>query len=87
MRKESSLPVRLEPEISARLESASKRLGLNKSVLVRLMVSAFLEEYESGGRKIELPLKFRSDSALLAANGHGEYRVRNNRDRGRKDER
>lgn len=37
MRKEASLPVRLDTEISRRLDAAAERLGLTKSALIRVL--------------------------------------------------
>jgi len=55
MRKEASLPVRLDTDLSRRLDQAAERLGLNKSALIRILVKAFLDQLEASGGKMTLP--------------------------------
>jgi antitoxin component of RelBE/YafQ-DinJ toxin-antitoxin module len=58
MRKESSLPVRLDTEISRRLDRAAERLGITKSALIRVLVKSFVDQLEADGGKITFPLRW-----------------------------
>lgn len=59
MRKETSLPVRLSPDDKIRLRVATDRLGLTPSLLIRLLVHSFVEDYDRKGGRIVLPLSWR----------------------------
>lgn len=56
MRKEASLPVRLDTDLSRRLDRAAEQLGLTKSALIRILVKSFVDQLEANGGKITLPL-------------------------------
>ena len=58
MRKEASLPVRLDTDLSRRLDMAAERLGLTKSALIRVLVKSFVDELEAKGGKITFPLRW-----------------------------
>jgi len=58
MRKEASLPVRLDTELNRRLDRASERLGLTKSALIRIMVKSFVDQLEASGGRITFPLQW-----------------------------
>ncbi len=55
MRKESSLPVRLETESKKRLVEISERTGLTVSSLIRMLVKSFIATYDSNGGRVVLP--------------------------------
>ena len=55
MRKEASLPVRLDTDLSRRLDRAAERLGLTKSALIRILVKSFLDHLEAAGGRVTLP--------------------------------
>jgi len=59
MRKEASLPVRLDPDEKRRLKTAAERMGLTVSALIRLLVRSFIEEYERRGGRVTLPPDWR----------------------------
>jgi len=58
MRKEASLPVRLDTELSLRLDKAAERLGLTKSALIRMLVKSFVDQLEANGGRITFPLRW-----------------------------
>lgn len=58
MRKEASLPVRLDTDLSRRLNRAAERLGLTKSALIRILVKSFLDQLEADGGKMTLPFSW-----------------------------
>jgi len=58
MRKEASLPVRLDTELSLRLNQAAERLGLTKSALIRMLVKSFVDQLEANGGRITFPLRW-----------------------------
>ena len=60
MRKESSLPVRLDTDMKDRLLEIGDDLGLTVSAMVRLMVRSFVKEYDRNGGKVVFPLEWRS---------------------------
>ena len=55
MRKESSLPVRLDTDAKVRLQNIGEAMGLTVSALVRMLVKSFVETYDRSGGKIVLP--------------------------------
>lgn len=55
MRKEASLPVRLDAKVKQRLKKAADTLGMTPSALIRLLVQSFVEEYDRKGGRIDLP--------------------------------
>ena len=60
MRKEASLPVRLDTDLSRRLDRAAARLGLTKSALIRILVKSFVDQLEANGGKITFPLRWQN---------------------------
>ena len=62
MRKEASLPVRLDPDEKRRLRAAAEAMGMTPSALIRLLVRSFVEEYERSGGRIALPPRWESAS-------------------------
>lgn len=58
MRKESSLPVRLDTDAKLRLQEIGEAMGLTVSALVRLLIKSFVQSYDSNGGKITLPLSW-----------------------------
>ena len=64
MRKEASLPVRLDTDLSKRLDRAAERLGLNKSALIRVLVKSFLDQLEADGGKMTLPFSWEEPKTL-----------------------
>ena len=55
MRKEDSLPVRLETDEKRRLKAAAERMGMTVSALIRLLVRSFVDEYERQGGRLAMP--------------------------------
>ena len=55
MRKEASLPIRLDREDKARIQQAAESLGMTTSTLVRLLVRSFVEKYEKSGGRVLMP--------------------------------
>lgn len=55
MRKEASLPVRLDTDLSRRLDRTAARLGLTKSALIRILVKSFLDQLEANSGRMTLP--------------------------------
>jgi hypothetical protein len=79
MRKEASLPVRLDPEDKRRLQAAADRMGLTISALVRLLVRSFVDEYDRCGGRVAMPPEWRGQatpdaSAAAAAEGQADYK-------------
>ena len=64
MRKEASLPVRLDTDISHRLDQTAERLGLTKSALIRLLVKSFLDQLEAAGGKMTLPFSWQESKTV-----------------------
>ena len=62
MRKESSLPVRLDTDMKERLLQIGDDLGLTVSAMVRLLVRSFVQEYDRNGGKVVFPLEWKSSS-------------------------
>ena len=58
MRKEASLPVRLDTDLSDRLDRVAEWLGLTKSALIRVLVKSFVDQLEASGGKITFPLRW-----------------------------
>lgn len=67
MRKEASLPVRLDTDISRRLGLAAERLGLTKSALIRVLVKSFLDQLEANGGKITFPMRWQEEKQDIPA--------------------
>jgi antitoxin component of RelBE/YafQ-DinJ toxin-antitoxin module len=64
VRKEASLPVRLDTDISHRLDQAAERLGLTKSALIRILVKSFLDQLEADGGKMTLPFSWEESKTV-----------------------
>jgi antitoxin component of RelBE/YafQ-DinJ toxin-antitoxin module len=62
MRKESSLPVRLDTDMKERLLQIGDDLGLTVSAMVRLLVRSFVQEFDRNGGKVVFPLEWKSSS-------------------------
>jgi antitoxin component of RelBE/YafQ-DinJ toxin-antitoxin module len=74
MRKEASLPVRLDTDLSRRLSRAAENLGLTRSALIWMLVKSFVDEIEAAGGKITFPLhweKRESCARKVAETGEG----------------
>ena len=67
MRKEASLPVRLDTDLSRRLDRAAARLGLTKSALIRVLVKSFVDQMEANSGKISLPLRWQEQERDIPA--------------------
>ena len=74
MRKEASLPVRLDPELNRRLTAAAERLGTTKSALIRLVAKSFVEEFEASGGQIPMPPQWQRGGAPTPE-GSSAYRL------------
>lgn len=59
MRKEASLPVRLNPDEKRRLQEIADQTGTTVSALIRLLVRSFVEDYERGDGHVSLPPDWR----------------------------
>lgn len=88
MRKEASLPVRLESETKARLQKTAQAMGVTPSALIRILVCSFVDEFERSGGKTTIPPQWPSmDSAgprenkrlLKAAERRTSYKIRRTR--------
>jgi hypothetical protein len=55
VRKTDAISIRLEPDVRARLEAVSKKLGLDKATLIRLAIKGLLDEADSNGGQLLLP--------------------------------
>jgi hypothetical protein len=55
VRKTDAISIRLEPDVRARLEAVSKKLGLDKATLIRLAIKGLIDEAESNGGQLLLP--------------------------------
>jgi len=55
MRKDASLPVRLDIDEKRRLKTVAERMGMTTSALIRLLVRSFVDEYERQGGRLSLP--------------------------------
>lgn len=67
MRKEASLPVRLDTDLSRRLDRAAERMGLTKSALIRVLVKSFVDQLEAAGGKITFPLRWQEQGRDIPA--------------------
>ncbi len=63
MRKEASLPVRLDADVKERLRQAADVMGMTVSALIRLLVKSFVEEFEHSGGKIVMPPRWNAGLA------------------------
>jgi len=59
MRKQATLPVRLETQQKEDLERICGELGLTTSALIRMLVKSFLDHYDSNKGKVVFPLKLK----------------------------
>jgi hypothetical protein len=67
MRKESSLPVRLDTDAKVRLQNIGEAMGLTVSALVRMLVKSFVETYDRSGGKIVLPPMWKTTTTAYTA--------------------
>lgn len=51
----SQLPIRLAPDVEARLEQAARAAGTTKSAIIRLLAETFVDQVVKDG-KVTLPL-------------------------------
>ena len=58
MRKEASLPVRLDPDEKQQLKVIAETMKITVSTLIRLLVSSYVEYYEREGGHVTLPLEW-----------------------------
>lgn len=84
MRKEASLPVRLDTDLSRRLDRAATRLGLTKSALIRILVKSFLDQLEADGGKMTLPFIWQESKTVKSPSSSG-YVTKPRAQYGRKD--
>ena len=79
MRKEASLPVRLDADEKKQLQRIAHRAGTNISALIRLLVSSFVDDVERGDGRVSLPpdwiklLRANLDNVREAAEQPGSY--------------
>ncbi len=83
MKKEASLPVRLDADEKRRLKAAAARMGLTASSMIRLLVHSFVEEYDRAGGRLTLPPRWQeeavagsADKPLQAAETRARYATR-----------
>ena len=60
MKKDAALPVRLDPDVSRRLDIAAAKLKLTKSSIVRMLAEHFVDQYEAAGGKLVIPPEFKA---------------------------
>lgn len=65
MRKESSLPVRLDTDAKLRLQNIGEEMGLTVSALVRMLVKSFVETYDRNGGRVVLPPMWKTTTASI----------------------
>jgi hypothetical protein len=53
------IPVRLDPSVITRLDGAAKRLGTNRSALIKFCAQTFLSHFERHGGVTSLPPNWR----------------------------
>jgi len=77
MRKDASLPVRLDFDEKRRLKAAAERMGMTVSALIRLLVRSFVDEYDRAGGRIALPPDWQTvlDPDALAARKVAEPKI------------
>ena len=84
MRKEASIPIRLDAETKCRLQQAADALGMTVSALIRLLIKSFVEEYERSNGRLVMPPHWQRlpeyaeagrerDEHMKAADGGGSY--------------
>lgn len=61
------MPVRLDTDLSRRLDRAAARLGLTKSTLIRVLVKSFVDQLEANGGKITFPLRWQEQGRDIPA--------------------
>ena len=61
------MPVRLDTDLSRRLDRAAARLGLTKSALIRVLVKSFVDQLEANDGKITLPLRWQDQKRDISA--------------------
>jgi len=63
----AQLPVRLDPEVQARLEAIAREIGTSKSALLRLLAKTFVEQVADAKGRVEMPPNWRELFARLPA--------------------
>lgn len=51
------IPIRLDDEVVARLDAAADRIGSNRAAVVRMLITGWLDDFDSKGRSM-LPVDF-----------------------------
>lgn len=72
------LPVRLPPDIEARIEKVAMRLGTTKSALIRMLAKTFVEQVVDAEDQVSLPPKWRK--LLEVADGRASYSLHESAD-------
>jgi len=54
------LPIRLEPDIDARLQAAAERIGTSKSALIRMLAKTFCDQVIQADGSVQLPVDWMS---------------------------
>lgn len=60
MRKEASLPIRLDTDTKHSLQNIADIMGLTVSALIRMLVKSFAKEYDLSGGKVAIPPQWES---------------------------
>jgi hypothetical protein len=85
MRKNASIPVRLDPDIESRIDRMSVTLRMSKSAIIRMLLEEFVTHCERHGGRIVMPPEFkdfdireatRSEPLRHAADAGPEYGTR-----------
>jgi len=71
----SQLPVRLPPDLDARLQAVAERIGTTKSALIRMLAKTFVDQVVDPDGNVQLPPKWRQllDVADGRAKGYGRW--------------
>lgn len=56
MRKDTTIPFRLDAGTKQRLQAAADRMGLSTSALIRILIDSFVRSFEASGGRTTLPL-------------------------------
>lgn len=67
MAKTVAVSIRLDEHVKTRLEKLSRRVGLDKTTLIRMAVEALLADVERRGSKLVLPIEFEPAQSSLGA--------------------
>ena len=64
MKKETSLPVRLDANDKKRLRGIADAMGMTVSALIRILVKSFIDEYDRSNGKIVMPPQWASNGDI-----------------------